>query len=238
MIKEIYEAVRASSIWEETMFMITYDEHGGTKNQLLILPCIITRRISFIHLFAFEMVGFFDHVSPPENVPNPDGKNSTDDPFDFSRLGVRIPTVIASPWITKGTVVHAPEDTTGSQYDHTSVISTVVHKLFKAEDGYPAPEYLTKRDAWSLTFEHLFEMEASPRSDCPMELPPVYSTSRYAPPQDGSLPLSDLQKELVGVAAHATGDSGTLSSVDLDSWSEGTAAAYIEYRMEQFLQQK
>jgi phospholipase C len=210
VVKDIYEALRASPIWNETMFMITYDEHGG----------------------------FFDHVSPPENVPNPDGKNAIDDPFDFTRLGIRIPTVVASPWITKGTVVHAPEDPEegASQYDHTSVISTVVHKLFKAAEGYPAPEYLTERDAWSLTFESLFETESSPRTDCPAELPAVYSQSQYAPAQDGSLPLSDLQKELTQLTAHATGDSETLLSVDLDTWSEGTAAAYIEYRMEQFFQ--
>ena len=65
LVKQIYENLRASPIWEESVFMITYDEHGG----------------------------FFDHVHPPTNVPNPDGKNSTDDPFDFTRLGVRIPTV-------------------------------------------------------------------------------------------------------------------------------------------------
>lgn len=208
VIKEVYEAVRASPIWNETVFMITYDEHGG----------------------------FFDHVPPPENVPNPDGKNSTDDPFDFSRLGVRIPTVAASPWIRKGTVVHAPEDSSEGQYDHTSIISTVVHKLFKAEEGYPDPEYLTERDAWSKTFEFIFETEESPRTDCPTELPPIYSQSAYTPPQDGSLPLSDLQRELVQVAAHATDDSGTLETVNLDSWSEGTAAAYIQYRLDQFFQ--
>jgi phospholipase C len=59
LIKEVYEALRESSLWNESALLITYDEHGG----------------------------FFDHVSPPENIPSPDGKNSTDDPFDFTRLG-------------------------------------------------------------------------------------------------------------------------------------------------------
>ena len=198
--------MRNSPIWNETVFIVTYDEHGG----------------------------FFDHVSPPENVPNPDGKNSTDDPFDFTRLGVRIPTVMASPWISKGTVVHAPDDNTGSQYDHTSVISTVVHKLFKAKEGYPEPDYLTARDAWSLTFESLFDMEETPRTDCPSELPPIYSQSQYVPLQDGSLPLSELQRELVHIAAYASEDVDSIRAMNLDTWNEGTAAAYIEYRMEQF----
>ena len=39
LIKEVYESVRASPIWNETAFIITYDEHGG----------------------------FFDHVKPPQD---------------------------------------------------------------------------------------------------------------------------------------------------------------------------
>ncbi len=29
LIKDIYEHFRASSYWYDTMFLITYDEHGG-----------------------------------------------------------------------------------------------------------------------------------------------------------------------------------------------------------------
>ena len=28
-MKEVYEAVRASPLWEKTLLLITYDEHGG-----------------------------------------------------------------------------------------------------------------------------------------------------------------------------------------------------------------
>ena len=46
LIKSVYETLRASSIWNDLLFIVNYDEHGG----------------------------FFDHVSPPmTNVPNPDG---------------------------------------------------------------------------------------------------------------------------------------------------------------------
>ena len=37
LIKKVYEALRAGPKWEETLFLITYDEHGG----------------------------FYDHVVPP-----------------------------------------------------------------------------------------------------------------------------------------------------------------------------
>lgn len=46
LIKEIYEALRANeAVWNKTALIITYDEHGG----------------------------YFDHVAPPNPVPNPDG---------------------------------------------------------------------------------------------------------------------------------------------------------------------
>jgi len=77
LVKEVYEALRASPQWNETLFIITYDEHGG----------------------------FFDHVKTPfVNIPNPDG-NTGPAPyfFKFDRLGVRVPTIMISPWIKKGT---------------------------------------------------------------------------------------------------------------------------------------
>ena len=77
LVKEVYETLRASPQWNETLLVITYDEHGG----------------------------FYDHVKTPYvNVPNPDG-NTGPAPsfFKFDRLGVRVPTIMVSPWIKKGT---------------------------------------------------------------------------------------------------------------------------------------
>ncbi len=45
-----------------------------------------------------EHGGLYDHVLPPETV-NPDGLTSP--MFDFTRLGVRVPAVVASPWIPR-----------------------------------------------------------------------------------------------------------------------------------------
>ncbi|KAF7833328.1 non-specific phospholipase C2 [Senna tora] len=76
-VKEVYETLRASPQWNETLFLITYDEHGG----------------------------FYDHVpTPVRGVPSPDGIVGPE-PFNFrfDRLGVRVPTIAISPWIEKGT---------------------------------------------------------------------------------------------------------------------------------------
>ncbi|WZZ27037.1 hypothetical protein YC2023_010438 [Brassica napus] len=77
LVKEVYETLRSSPQWNETLLVITYDEHGG----------------------------FYDHVKTPfVGIPNPDG-NTGPAPgfFKFDRLGVRVPTIMVSPWIQKGT---------------------------------------------------------------------------------------------------------------------------------------
>ena len=83
--------------------------------------------------------GFYDHVPTPMMVPNPDGKNATSPDFNFTRLGVRIPTVMVSPWIEKGTVVHRPDGPEAtSEFEHSS-LSATLKKLFGI------PNFLTKR---------------------------------------------------------------------------------------------
>ncbi len=71
-----------------------------------------------------EHGGCYDHVPPPAAVspgpPYPDG-------FRFDRFGVRVPTVLISPWIPAGSVVRPPEG--GPPFDHTSVIATL-HRAF------------------------------------------------------------------------------------------------------------
>ncbi|KRH07322.2 hypothetical protein GLYMA_16G081200v4 [Glycine max] len=77
-VKEVYEALRASPQWNEMLFVIIYDEHGG----------------------------FYDHVpTPVDGVPSPDDIAGPEPfKFQFDRLGVRVPTIIISPWIEAGKV--------------------------------------------------------------------------------------------------------------------------------------
>ena len=77
LIKEVYEALRSSPQWNEMLFIIIYDEHGG----------------------------FYDHVpTPVEGVPSPDDIHGPAPyNFKFDRLGVRVPAIFISPWIQPGT---------------------------------------------------------------------------------------------------------------------------------------
>lgn len=96
LIYKIFDALRKSPIWEKTLFVITFDEHGGC----------------------------YDHVpTPPPPAQSPDGivippNEPGASGFNFERFGVRVPAVLISPLIEEGTVSH-------TQFDHTSVIRTV-----------------------------------------------------------------------------------------------------------------
>lgn len=210
LIKKVYEAMRASPLWEKSALIITYDEHGG----------------------------FFDHAAPPsKQVPNPDGKQGIEVPFGFDRLGVRIPTVVVSPWVPKGEVIHARPDGEG-QFEHTSIISTVVHKLFQPRAPFPRPLYLTKRDAWAATFETIFSEEAA-RTDCPETLPDIPSHRELYPDTlpklDGQQPVSDLQTELIAVCAGIKGQH----DIDLvavgQTWTEEMGGTYCRDAVAGFL---
>ena len=84
MVAAVYEAIRNSPLWESSMLVVTYDEHGG----------------------------FYDHVAPPAGVRPDDyhGSGLSKHGFDFTQLGVRVPAVVASPLIPQHTIDHAVYD--------------------------------------------------------------------------------------------------------------------------------
>ncbi|ONK63602.1 uncharacterized protein A4U43_C07F16950 [Asparagus officinalis] len=173
-VKEVYEALRASPQWNETLLIITYDEHGG----------------------------FYDHVpTPVKGVPSPDGIIGREPYyFEFDRLGVRVPTIMVSPWIEKGTVVHGPNGvpTQTSEYEHSSIPATM-KKIFDLQ----AP-FLTKRDAWAGTFEGILQTRTEPRTDCPVQLPTPVQIRKAEANEEAK--LSEFQQELVQLASVLNGD--------------------------------
>eukprot|EP01126_Amoeba_proteus_P037221 TRINITY_DN3830_c0_g2_i4.p1 TRINITY_DN3830_c0_g2~~TRINITY_DN3830_c0_g2_i4.p1 ORF type:complete len:665 (+),score=120.37 TRINITY_DN3830_c0_g2_i4:195-2189(+) len=171
--KDIYEAVRASPQWNSTLLVITFDEHGG----------------------------FYDHVPTPLNVPPPgDGEKSYPEKFLFNRLGIRVPTLLISPWVSKGQIVSSPpakqKPAPNSEYELTSIIATT-RKLL----NMPTTP-LTKRDAWAATFEDLLENFDEPRTDCPVHLP---SPPPVTPPsliREALKPPNQLQHHMLTVLSH------------------------------------
>ena len=63
-----------------------------------------------------EHGGLFDHVTPPGAVA-PDNHREE---YTFDQLGVRVPALLISPWVSR-TVEH-------TQFDHTSVLKYLIDK--------------------------------------------------------------------------------------------------------------
>jgi phospholipase C len=123
-LKWVYEELRASPQWNKTALLVYYDEHGG----------------------------LFDHVSPPQKgVPNPDGRNSTNPPFNFDRLGLRVPAVLVSPAVAQGSILRARA---GKHFEHTSLLATMRRMLPLTQRP------LSAREAWADSFENVFTSAA------------------------------------------------------------------------------
>jgi phospholipase C len=103
-----------------------------------------------------EHGGFFDHVPPPATVA-PDGNIKE---YDFTRLGVRVPTILVSPWVEKGVCK--------TQFEHTSVLRYACDKWeMKPLSNRAAPdagEYQSKSFLPELT------KLAAPREDTPTSI--------------------------------------------------------------------
>jgi phospholipase C len=83
LIHDVYTALRNGPGWNNTLFILTYDEHGG----------------------------LYDHVPPPATATPPDN-TAGEYGFDFGRFGPRVPTVLVSPLIPAGTVYRVPQGAT------------------------------------------------------------------------------------------------------------------------------
>ena len=158
LIASVYEALRAKpDLFERSILLITHDEHGGT----------------------------YDHRPPPTDVPAPIAHPRTlnrfirwwyrpvSRPFDFHMLGVRVPAIVISPLVERGSI-------STEARDHASVPSTL-RALFA-----PRAAPLTARDAWAPPFHTLLTREQPRQADLPdlsAHLPPTPRATAPEPPR-------------------------------------------------------
>ncbi|WP_437972442.1 alkaline phosphatase family protein [Sorangium sp. So ce260] len=132
-LQSVYMSLIANrEAWEKTLLIVTFDEG----------------------------VGSFDHVPPPAAVP-PWGSGrpafETQHGFNFDRYGVRVPAILVSPRIQRGTVFRSTRE---QPYDHTSLIATIL-KWYGEERQLPT---FMERAMGAPTFEEVLTLE-EPRRD-------------------------------------------------------------------------
>ena len=148
LVKYVYEALRNSPLWETSVLLVVWDEHGG----------------------------FYDHVPPPPAPPPGDaplnfgrgtGNQPTPPAFGFDRLGVRVPALLVSPFAPKGLASQLGQPRLA--FDHASVVRSV-------RDLFGMAASLTARDAASPSWWPLLQDVRRADADCPTSLP-VASTA-------------------------------------------------------------
>jgi phospholipase C len=138
-IGKVYDCIRINpKLWQSTALLIVYDEHGG----------------------------LYDHVVPPSCTPDgfhaPEAATGVPNlTFDFDRLGIRVPAVLVSPYIPRGTVVAGTEDPANERiFEHASIPATVSRHFLDGNDmGTP-------REQQAETFLDLLGDRLRPDNDC------------------------------------------------------------------------
>ena len=162
-LKSIYDALTSNKeAWEQTLFIVNFDEHGGT----------------------------YDHVCPPWTAAQPWANGDMPEPtkferdFKFDRFGVRVPLILASPWIDEKVVFRSGCET---PYDHTSVIATILHMM-----GIDKSEWkLGSRVEAAPRFDNVLA-RTSPRSD----IPPIGTNPNWQPCEKTEAPPNDIQRRM------------------------------------------
>jgi phospholipase C len=195
LVWQVYDAIRNSPKRDRTLLIITFDEHGGC----------------------------YDHVPPPGQVTAPDLTGDTlEDNFDFTRLGVRIPTIMVSSHIARNTVVNAP-------MHHGSFMYTVGKKWNKMAPGKFPP--LTARVTDAPDFSKVFTSAAPrPKEDWP-DIPKPAVPDEFWARDFSRAPLSKFQRSiLVGASMLPQARKTTArAAVPRDPSAINTTGAAMEY---------
>ncbi|HWA72785.1 MAG TPA: alkaline phosphatase family protein [Polyangiaceae bacterium] len=96
----VYSALTSNpEKWKKTVLFVCYDEHGG----------------------------FFDHVAPPGMKYNAPPAHQWVDTTAFMTFGVRVPGMVISPLVERGSAFHG-------LLDHTSILQLMVDRFGRPED--------------------------------------------------------------------------------------------------------
>jgi phospholipase C len=153
LIADLYNTLVSNPrVFAKSLFLIVYDEHGG----------------------------FYDHVIPPGHpgwkeqcpgveyeVVRPDDARGSGDGrekgYAFDTLGPRVPAVVVSPWIERGSAFgwKARDPARRATFDHTSILATV---------GAMTGVWVDSKRARAATHLGVVVNRTTPRTDYPPQL--------------------------------------------------------------------
>jgi phospholipase C len=142
-LADVYNKLRGSQSWQDTLLIVTYDEHGGC----------------------------YDHMMPPTNAVAPGAGWTLPTPswFGFDRFGVRVPALLISPFVPAQTVFRpAGYANSGfsqvTPYDHTSILATINERFGTAP--------LTKRVAAAPSLSDVLTLSPTNPNNGPASVTP------------------------------------------------------------------
>jgi phospholipase C len=193
LVADVYSALQSTpDVWKKTLLIVVFDEHGG----------------------------YYDHVPPPETVSPDNIPGKTDEsflvPFNFQRLGLRVPAILISPWFQP-----AVDSTV---YSHSSIPGSLIQAL-------QLGDFLTARDkaANKLTAYLTADSSRVWRTDTPTLTVPVQPE-----------PLDEIQREVLNGTVHLDphpANRSTLRTQDIQDPAQAQAfmrtqlAKSLEHRL-------
>jgi phospholipase C len=162
-LKRVYEALTSNPAkWARTVLVICYDEHGG----------------------------FFDHVRPPKmRYSAPAGHSWVTPAAAFETLGIRIPGLVVSSLVEKGSVFKG-------LLDHTSILQLIVDRFGAPNDLSFFGEAVARKNNQVASLASVLT-RTTPRTDVLNDLQPP-STPKTAAVTS---PVSDMGRMFQGVMA-------------------------------------
>lgn len=155
-----------------------------------------------------EHGGFFDHVPPPPIGYSVAGKGN----YHFESLGVRIPAIIISPYVEKGTV-------NALTFDHTSVLQLLAEKF---TPGVPYSATVENRRAAGIN-----SLSASLLTHADTTAPPAPTVQIFAKTALGgsiaTTPQGAMAKAFEGAALNMIADNPTGTKAkypELSQWKD------------------
>jgi phospholipase C len=197
---QVIDALRSSPLWRKTLFILTYDEHGG----------------------------YYDHVPPPVALA-PDAiapvVNPGESTYDgYARYGFRVPALLAGPYVKRNYVSSVVYDHTSilAFLERKWNLAAMTHRDANANDLTDFLD-LQALKAGQPTFPELPAL--APAGDTPARLACTKTGPGTIPPPQSILPArtqrleirsAKVNRRLRGVVVELRTNFGTLSGLEIE----------------------